>query len=120
MLKRGKRTPTSDMHRDLHMYGLADRCHMRTMEFMYKDDNDLLPRHICQLFQKVSNTHQRETRSATSRDYKIPNPGLETPKRDIRYRGPLFWNMVDKQIRKSPNLASFKYALRKSDLFIQN
>ncbi len=53
ILQRNKRTPTSDMHRELKLFRLVDRRHLRTMEFMYKVVNELLPNSICKYFKKV-------------------------------------------------------------------
>ena len=117
ILKKPKRSSTKDMHEELHFHRLADRRHMHTMEYMYRVVNKLVPDNICSLFKLVSDIHNRQTKLATGMDLYLPNLKLEMSKRDIRYRGPMYWNMVDDNIRKSPTLASFRYHLRKSDIF---
>ncbi len=117
ILRKGKRSSTAEMHSDLKLNRLTDRRHMRTMEYMYKVVHGLLPKEVCDLFKLVQDSHARTTRASTGLDLVIPNPRLETCKRDIRYQGPLYWNMVDLHIRQCDSFLSFKNALRKSDMF---
>ncbi len=117
ILKTGKRTPTRDMHRKPKLNRLADRRHLRTMEYMYKVVNELLPPEVCNMFKLVRERHNRATRASTGLDLVIPNPRLEICKNDIRYWGPLYWNMVDIGIRRSESYITFKNTLRSSDMF---
>ena len=87
------------------------------MEYMFKVVHDLAPTEVRELFTLVRDTHGRQTRSATGLELVIPNPRLKLCKKDIRYRGPLYWNMVDTSIKQSDSFLSFKNALRTSDLF---
>ena len=117
ILKRGKRTPTSEMHSQLKLHRLVDRRHLRTMEYMYKVVHRLLPDEVCNLLVLVRDQHTRQTRASARLDLVLPNLWLETSKKDIKYRGPLYWNMVDSDIRQIDNFVSFKNTLRNSDLF---
>ena len=74
------------------------------MEYMYKIVHRLLPDEICNLFQLVRDQHTRQMRVSTGLDLVLPNPHLETSKKDIKYRGPLYWNMVDTDMRQIDNL----------------
>ena len=115
ILRKGKRTSTSEMHIKLKLNHLVDRRHLWTMEYMYKIVHGLLPKEVCDLFKLVRDTHSRTTRASTGLDLTLPS--LETCKKDLKYRGPLYWNMVDLGIHQSDNFISFKCALRNSDLF---
>ena len=86
---------------------------------MYKVVNELLPKNICSYFKKVGENHIRVTRAVTNQDLIVPNLKLETSKRDIKYRGPLYWNLVDQDTKGAQSLAVFKNHLRSSDMFKQ-
>ncbi len=73
ILQKGKRTSTSEMHSQLKLHRLAERRHMRTMEYMYKAVNGLLPNDICGMFKLVRDSHTRTTRASTGLDLVIPN-----------------------------------------------
>ncbi len=88
------------------------------MEYMSKVTNELLTANICNYFKKVGTNHTRVTRAVTNQDLILPTLHLETSKRDIGYRGPLYWNLVDNEIKGAQNLAVFKNWLRNSDMFI--
>ena len=117
ILMKGKRTSTDDMHKALNLFRLADRRHLRTMEYMYRVTHDLIPNKTRSLFKLVSETHERQTRSASGLELVVPNRRLETSKKDIRIRGPQYWKLVDRNLQISCSLASFKYQIRKSDMF---
>ena len=89
ILNRNKRTPTSDMHKKLKLFRLADRRHLRTMEYMHKAVNELFPANICNYFKKVGAIHTRVTRSVTNQELIVPTLQLETSKWDTKYMGPL-------------------------------
>ena len=94
ILRKGKRTSTSDMHSELKLNRQADRWHLRTMTYMYKVVHGLLPTEVCELFQLVRDNHGRNTRASATLDLVMPNPRLETSKKDIKNQGPMYWNMV--------------------------
>ena len=87
------------------------------MEYIYKVVNGLLLTEVCNMFKLVRDTDNRTTHSSTGCDLVVPNPSLVTCKKDIKYRGPLYWNIIDITIRRSDSFITFKNTLRSSDMF---
>ena len=75
ILQRKKRTPTSDMHRELKLFRLVDRRHMRTMEFMYKIVNELLLASVQTLHESGREQNKGDKISNQSRSH---NPNISS------------------------------------------
>ena len=72
---------------------------------MYKVKNNLSPKPIQNLFKQVDNAENLRN----NKNFEIPkvrtvNNGIET----IRYRGPITWDLVPDEIRKSKSLSEFR------------
>ena len=120
VLQAPKRTPTSEIHKELNMNYVADRRHQHTLTQVYKCLHGLAPRKICQQITKLTDMRDhgaRQTRSVTSDKLFIPNYKLEITRGNFRYRGPMIYNMLDQEIKDSASLEGFKRALRGSHMF---
>ena len=78
---------------------------------MYIVKNDLCPEPIQQIF--IENENETNFRENRNGDWVIPkartvNNGLET----IRYRGPVTWNLLPKELKSLETLESFKAKIK--------
>ena len=76
ILQKGKWEPTSNMHQELSLNRLADRCHKHTIEHMYVSNN-MVPKSTANMHEKVP-VNNRNTRYSTQDNFIIPNLHLET------------------------------------------
>ena len=80
---------------------------------MYKVKNELCPSYIKEIFQN-NNVNRYIFRNS---DYVIPRFNTVTyGKHRLRYLGPLLWSKLDKKVRNSEFLNTFKAKIRKLNL----
>ena len=80
---------------------------------MFKVKNDLCPRYMKEVFQSNNINSKRLTNS----DFVVPRFNTVTyGKNSLRYLGPVLWSKLDKVIKNSESLNSFKAKIRKLDL----
>ena len=84
---------------------------------MYNVTHDLVPERYARNFTKVSDRHNIRTRSATSLNLVIPNYDLEVYRKSITYRGPLYWILVDSNVKNSTSFDVFKRSILTSGMF---
>ena len=93
------------------------RRHKHTCHEAYKCYSGLAPPSLCNMFQRVGEVHDRNTRLAEPNNVIIRNVRLQSARRDFAYRGPFYWQMLDRDIKTSKSLGQFKGRLNRSDLF---
>ena len=86
-------------------FTIHDRNLQKLATEMYKVKNNLSPKPIQNLFKQVDNAENLRN----NKNFEIPkvrtvNNGIET----IRYRGPITWDLVPDEIRKSKSLSEFR------------
>ena len=69
---------------------------------MYKVHNGMTPQSITNMFQLVGNTDSKETRAVSNQNHAIPQYNIETGRKCFAYRGPTYWNLIDKEIKEKP------------------
>ena len=80
---------------------------------MYKVKNELCPSYIKEIFQN-NNINRYSFRNS---DFVIPRVNTVTyGKHSLRYLGPFLWSKLDKKVRNSESLNTFKSKIRKLDL----
>ena len=79
---------------------------------MYKVKNELCPSYVQDLFQKNNSRY-----NLRNSDFVIPRYNtVSYGKHSIKYLGPMLWSKLDKEIRNSNSLNSFKNTIRKKNL----
>ena len=86
-------------------FTIHDRNLQKLATEMYKVKNNLSPEPIQNLFKQVDNAENlRNNKNFDIPKVRTVNNGIET----IRYRGPITWNLVPDEIRKSKSLSEFR------------
>ncbi len=99
----------------LHKSGLRTLQNQRLQNIailMFKVKNHLCPSYIQELF-------KRPTANYTLRNNDFVIPRFKTVrygKHSIRYLGPIIWSKLDKELRNSNNINTFKKHIRKREL----
>ena len=83
----------------------------RTLVFMYKYHNQLLPSVFNSFFTKVDQVHSYNTRHASKLSYYLPKVRTNYGKFNIRFQGPMIWNSIDEDFKRS-SLSLFKLKLK--------
>ncbi len=69
------------------------------------------------LFSKVQNDTGRILRSEINEDLVIPKTRLKVSKGNVRYRGPVVYNQIDRSIRNAQTFKNFKKRLKANNVF---
>ena len=80
---------------------------------MYKYENDMLPELFKNMFVKVTNVHDHDTRTATTNQLYIPIYGTVRGQKSFKYVGVRTWNYILQNIHTRCPIVSFKSSLRK-------
>ena len=80
---------------------------------MYKYENDMLPELFKNMFVKVTNVHDHDTRTATTNQLYIPIYGTVRGQKSFKYVGVRTWNYILQNIHTRCPIGSFKSSLRK-------
>ncbi len=86
------------MHRELDLLYLSDRRHSHTLNYVYKCQNDLVPKHVVAQLDKVAHTHEVNTKAADHDDLKVPNFHLDMTRCSFWFQGPFYWNLTERHI----------------------
>ena len=117
ILRADRRTSVKQMHTELSVDFLENRRHKHTCHEAYKCYSGLSPPSLCNMFRRVGDVNDRQTRLADSDNVVIPHIRLQAARRDFAYRGPFYWQMLDQEIKASNSLGQFKGRLYRSDFF---
>ena len=102
--------------KDLHWLPIKERIHFKLLLLMYRAINNSAPVYLSELIEEIN--YERQTRSMTNGDVRVPRTKLSFGDRAFSVCGPKEWNKLSLDIRQSPSLASFKCKL-KTSLFKQ-
>ena len=82
---------------------------------MYKVANGLVPQYIADLFQSRADSlpnHVTSLRSVANHNFTIPQPKCSLYKESLSYSGPVIWNAIPTDIKKSSTINAFVNKLR--------
>ena len=80
---------------------------------MYKVANGLIPRYIIDLFQsRADSLPNTSLRSVSNQNFTIPKPKCTLYKESLSYSGPVIWNAIPTEIKKSSTINAFTNTLR--------
>ena len=75
---------------------------------MYKVANSLLPQYIIDFFQlRADSLSETALRSVTNHNFTIPKPKSSLYKENLAYSGPVIWNTIPPEIKRSLTKGSF-------------
>ena len=75
---------------------------------MYKVANGLIPRYIIDLFQsRADRLPNTSLRSVSNQNFTNPKPKCSLNKESLSYSGPVIWNAIPTEIKKSPTINAF-------------
>ena len=89
--------------KDLHSFQLG--------QFMFKYNNNHLPKIFHDSFHRNSHVHKYPTRR--SNEFHLPLLRTVRAQNTFVYTGPRLWNNLDNCLKESPKFITFKYKLRK-------
>ena len=111
-------TSVTELHAQFKLDTLVNRRHKHCCHYVYKGVNDMCPPSFVSMFNPVNSRDcSIAMRSATNHDVIIPNTRLEFTRKGYGYRGPFFWNLLDREIKCSTSFNQFKRTLNESDMF---
>lgn len=77
-------------------------------KIMFKVTHSLLPKYICELFEKKRDqSNQTTLRSTSGQNFRIPKPNINVFKNSISYSGPIIWNSIPTEIKNSSSYNAF-------------
>ena len=106
-----KRDPVTPLLRQLNWLSVQNRLILNTGCFMFRVANGRVPDPIVDLFTRVHEVSQRNTRQ--SQDFHVPLVRTKAGRRSLSYRGAVLWTEIPHAIKLRPNLSSFKRAYKK-------
>ena len=80
---------------------------------MYKYENDMLPELFKDMFIKVTDVHEHDTRNATTDQLYIPIYGTVRGQKSFKYAGVRTWNYILQSVNTRCPIGTFKSSLRK-------
>ena len=80
---------------------------------MYKYENDMLPELFKDMFIKVTDVHEHDTRNATTDQLYIPIYGTVHGQKSFKYAGVRTWNYILQNVNTRCPIGTFKSSLRK-------
>ena len=96
---------------NLNLKNLETRRNQRLVTLMFKVRNAMAPSSISNLFQRVDDVHNRQTRQMHF-NYLPPKPNTNFKTKSISYRGAVAWNSLPCDLKKPQSIESFKNKLR--------
>ena len=78
---------------------------------MYEVHHDMALPQFREMFTKLSQIHDRQTRINRELNYYVPRMKLEMSKQNIKYRGVKVWELILDGIKLAPSKKAFKRAV---------
>ena len=101
-------TSSNILFQSLGWEEFSTRIHVKRMLMMFKAVNDLAPNYIIDLFTRVADIHDRNTRSAANDNFYIARGNTEIYKKSFSYLAANEWNKLPTEIKCATNLNSSK------------
>lgn len=99
-------TPSATMRDWLHWMTVEERLTVRTLEFIFKLKNGLLPRYLTEIIQYGTDVHNHNTRTAM--DLRLQNFRKAGTQNSLFYKGFQLFNRLPDEVKQANNLHSFK------------
>ena len=71
--------------------------------------------YVNQLFTRISDVHNRNTRSSAQNLLTVPRTRLECSKGNMKVRGPVYFNKLPEDIRQAGTVECFKNKLKRQE-----
>jgi hypothetical protein len=103
-------TPTKALHKDINILLVQDIYRHRVLKFVYKQQNNLLPKIFDKFYTTKHNIHSHNTRQKNGLylTQATSNYGLDS----IEHQGILLWNLLPNQTRTLTNIKSFSRTVK--------
>ena len=105
-------TPSEFMFRELNWLPFFKRVNYHKCVLMYKSLKNIAPDYLTERFMKVSETHNRQLRSADNDLLKVPYSRTKYYDNSFTVSGAKLWNSLPLNIRQSPSIDSFKCRIK--------
>ena len=99
---------TSLLFYELKLLKFSDLIFLQRAMFMFEYQQNLTPPAFANFFVPVSKIHNYNTRLSSRKSYYIPAVRTNYGKFSLRYKGPLTWNSIDREIKQTLSRNSFK------------
>ena len=114
----GKHASVTELHSVHNLDTLVNRRHKHVMLYAYKGTHSMGPPDFCSLFKDLDFRYgSTSTHSSQNSNMYIPNFRLEFARKSYSYRGPMFWNLVDTDVKSADSFTEFKRSMNNSDMF---
>lgn len=97
---------------------VADLYHLRLGCLMFQANLQELPQALISMFTKNYGIHNYTTRQSSL--FHLPRPRTNFTQKTLIYTGPIYWNLLDLNLKHSPSFHSFKRNLKFHLLNIYN
>ncbi len=101
------------MLNELNWITVKEQVEFHSTCLIYKRKNNLTPQYLVDHFNKISESHDYNTRSSTCGDIKLAKPSNNQLMRTFKYNGAKLWNALAIYVIGKPSLNSFKCAYLK-------
>ncbi|MCG7876956.1 MAG: reverse transcriptase family protein, partial [Candidatus Thiodiazotropha endolucinida] len=105
-------TPSRLMFKELNWLTFPNRVQYHTCNMVYKALMGLAPEYLCEMFIKVSDTHNRSLRSVKNELLRIPCSRTKIYENSFIISAAKIWNEIPFNIRHSKNIDVFKKDLK--------
>ena len=103
----------SELVKQLGWQTIEERRNYFTATLMYRCIYEQAPIRLINELVMITDSHERNTRSAAHLNVKIPKPNVELFRNSLRYRGALLWNSLPSELKTATNVDVFKYRYKK-------
>ena len=103
---------TSLLFYELKLLKFSDLIFLQRAMFMFEYQQNLTPPAFANFFVPVSKIHNYNTRLSSRKSYYIPAVRTNYGKFSLRYKGPLTWNSIDREIKQTLSRNSFKRKIK--------
>ena len=106
------RTPIDELHKRAGIKTLKERRRDHVCQYVYRGIHGLSTPRMNEMFSPLESVHNRNTRAVVRGDLAVPAYNLSISRRCFAYRGAVYYNMLDNNVRDAPTLNQLKEALK--------
>ena len=105
-------TPSKDMFLELQWLPFSKRIQYHVCVMMFKTLNGIAPDYMSDMFTQTSETHNRNLRSVSNGDLRVPFARTKYFQNSFAVHGAKQWNALPPDLRQKSTLGSFKTAIK--------